>query len=115
MLSDVEIRPPIPFPVARFESVRTADDVEDWAYAIRLEEELDYDLFNRDVAALRRQRLVGRVRVVALIAIALSIVGVVQIASRIGLGIALLGAWATPVIVLAVVLFVEKVLLRFSR
>ena len=116
----VEIRPPIPFPMARLEhargaSVRVESDLEDWAWAMRLEEELDYDLLANDVVAVRRQRLVGRVRVVALIAAVFSIVGVIRIGYEYGIGVGIIGAWALPVVVLAVVLSAEKVLLRFSR
>ncbi len=111
----VEIHPPIPFPVARLERARFDADVDEWAWAMRLEEELDYDLFARDVAAARRQRMVGRVRLVAFVTVVCSIVAVVRLGADYGLGLGLLGAWAMPVVVLGVVLTVEKVLLRFSR
>ncbi len=116
----VEIRPPIPFPMARLEhargaSIRAEADVDDWVWAMRLEEELDYDLLASDSVAARRQRLVGRVRVIALVAVVFSIVGVIRVGIEYGLGLGLLGAWALPVVVLAVVLSAEKVLLRFSR
>ena len=111
----VEIRPPIPFPLARFDNARFDANTEDWAWAMRLEEELDYDLFARDVVAARRQRMVGRVRVVALITLVCSIVAVVRVGVDYGLGLGLLGAWALPVVVLGVVLTVEKLLLRFSH
>ena len=116
----VEIRPPIPFPMARLEHARNAGfraeaDVEDWVWAMRLEEELDYDLFATDAAAARRHRLVGRVRVIALIAVVCSLVGVIRIGMEYGLGVGLVSAWALPVVVLAIVLSAEKVLLHFSR
>lgn len=116
----VEIRPPIPFPMARLERgrgaiVRVESDLEDWAWAMRLEEELDYDLLATDAVAARRQRQVGRVRVVALIAAVVSIVGVIRAGVEYGIGVGLVGVWALPVVVLAVVLSAEKVLLRFSR
>ena len=116
----MEIRPPIPFPMARLEhargaSVRVDADLEDWVWAMRLEEELDYDLLAADAVAARRRRLVGRVRVIALIAVVFSIVGVIRIGIEYGVGLGIVSAWALPVVVLAVVLSAEKVLLRFSR
>lgn len=122
-MTDVEIRPPIPFPSARQSTLeaprrgpdRIEADLEDWVWAMRLEEELDYALLVRDVAATRRQRLVGRVRVVALLALVLSVVTVVQLGSTYGLVVALAAIWAAPVVVLGVVLSAEKVLLRFTR
>jgi hypothetical protein len=119
----VDIRPPIPFPSPRqstLEAERRGPDrieagLEDWVWAMRLEEELDYALLIRDAAATRRQRLVGRVRVVALLALVASIVAVVRVTGAYGVGVGLAAMWAAPVLVLGVVLFAEKVLLRFSR
>lgn len=111
----VEIRPPMPFPVTGFERVRFDADVDEWAWAMRLEEELDYDLFARDVAATRRRRMVGPVRLVAFVTIVCSVAAVVRVGVDYGLGLGLVGAWAMPVVVLGIVLTVEKVLLRFSR
>jgi len=116
----VELDPPVPFSMALDEPARGASvlvesDLEDWAWAMRLEEELDYDLLANDVVAVRRQRLVGRVRVVALVAAVSSVVGVIRIGFEYGVGVGIVGAWALPVVVLAVVLSAEKVLLRFSR
>lgn len=116
----VEVDPPVPFSMALDEQTRGArvlveSDLEDWAWAMLLEEELDYDLLASDVVALRRQRLVGRVRVVALIAVVSSVVGVIRIGVEYGVGVGIVGAWALPIVVLAVVLSAEKVLLRFSR
>ena len=116
----MEHHPLIPFPTARleqtrFDSFRFDAELEDWAWAMRLEEELDYDLFARDAVAMRRQRLVGRVRLVALIALVASIAVVIRVGVRYGVGLGLLGAWAMPVVVLAVVLSAEKLFLRFSR
>ena len=58
-----------------------------------LEEELDYDLLASDVVALRRQRLVGRVRVVALIAVVSSVVGVIRIGVEYGVGVGNITCW----------------------
>jgi hypothetical protein len=116
----VEIRPPIPFPTARFDQLRRDaqrpdGELEDWVWAMRLEEELDYAMLERDTAAMRRQRLVGWVRVVALVAVVASLVVVIRAASAYGLGVGIVGVWALPVVVLAVVLCAEKLLLRFTH
>lgn len=121
MIPAVEIRPPIPFPMATpvvFDPPEPAfldADVDDWVWAMRLEEELDYALLARDNSAGRRQRLVGRVRVVAFLALVASVVAVVQVAANFGVVAAIVAAWAAPVAVLAVVLSAEKLLLRFTR
>ena len=91
-MTSVELRPPMPFPVTRFERARFDADVEEWAWAMRLEEELDYDLFARDVAAARRQRMVGRVRLVAFVTIVCSVAAVVRVGVDYGLGLGLVGA-----------------------
>ena len=114
-MRDVEIRPPIPFPLVGFDAPRFEPEVEDWRWAMDLEEQLDYDLFARDVAAAHRQRVVGRVRLVAVITFLCATIGVIRLGLDHGAGIALLAAWALPVVVLGVVLAVEKVILRFSR
>ena len=44
-----------------------------------------------------------------------SVVGVIRIGVEYGVGVGIVGAWALPIVVLAVVLSAEKVLLRFSR
>ena len=116
----MEFRPPTPFPMARLEhargaSVRVDADLEDWVWAMRLEEKLDYDLLATDAVAARRHRLVGRVRVIALVAVVFSIVGVIRVGIEYGVGLGIVSAWALPVVVLAVVLSAEKALLRFSR
>ena len=119
----VELRPLAPVQsrnVVFLEPPRRGADVidaglEDWAWAMRLEEELDYALLIRDDAASHRQRLVGRVRVVALLALVAAVLTVAQVATHVGLVIALLAAWAAPVAVLGVVLCAEKVLLRITR
>lgn len=111
----VEIRPPIPFPMIRFDAPRFDPEVEDWRWAMDLEEQLDYDLFVRDLAADHRQRVVGRVRMVAVITFLCALIGVIRVGMDLGPLAALLAAWALPVVVLGVVLLVEKVLLRFSH
>ena len=113
-MRDVEIRPPLPFPLL-FEAPRFEPEVDDWRWAMDLEEQLDYDLYARDVAAATRQRVVGRVRLVAAFTLFLGVIGVIRVAADAGVGWAVLAAWALPVLVLGVVLLVEKVLLRFAR
>ncbi len=124
----MDIRPPIPFPTptrppspldARRDLRRDADvidaDLEDWVWAMRLEEELDYALLVRDDAAGHRQRLVGRVRMVAALAVLAAVVTVVQVALHVGVWAAVVAGWAAPVVVLGVVLAAEKLLLRVTR
>jgi hypothetical protein len=117
----VEIRPPIPFPnrpTATFDARRDADvidaNLEDWVWAMRLEEELDYALLVRDNAAGHRQRLVGRVRIVAVLAVLAAVATVVQLALHVGVWAAVVAGWAAPVVVLGVVLAAEKLLLRVT-
>ena len=124
----MDIRPPIPFPTpsrppspfdARRDLRRDPDvidaDLEDWVWAMRLEEELDYALLVRDDAAGHRQRLVGRVRMVAALAVLAAVVTVVQVALHVGVWVAVVAGWAAPVVVLGVVLAAEKLLLRVTR
>jgi len=114
-MSLVEIRPQIPYSVARFDSVRFDAEFEDWVSAVRREEELDHAMFAADAAALDRQRIVGRVRLVAFVTLVCSVVAVIRLGATYGIGVGLLGAWVLPVVVLGVVLSVEKLLLRLSR
>jgi hypothetical protein len=67
-----------------------------------------------DPACARQRRMFGPVRVVALIAFALGLVGLVNVVTTFGVGAALLAVWALPMLVLAVVLGAERLLVRFA-
>jgi hypothetical protein len=56
----------------------------------------------------------GPVRVVALLAFVLGVVGLVNVVSTFGLGAALVAVWALPMLVLAVVLGAARLLVRFA-
>jgi hypothetical protein len=102
-------------PHARHDADLIDAELEDWVWAMRLEEELDYALLERDDVAGHRQRLVGRVRIVAALAVVAAVFTVVQVALQVGMWSAIIAGWAAPVVVLAVVLAAEKILLRITR
>jgi hypothetical protein len=80
-----------------------------------LADERERSRLAHDPACARQRRMFGPVRVVALLAFALGLVGLASVVSTFGLGAALAAAWALPMLVLAVVLGAERVLVRFAK
>jgi hypothetical protein len=98
-------------------STRLTDfpDVESWVWQMQLEEQLDRELLSRDAASPHRRRVVRQMRVTAAVVVVLAVLGLVKLVSAFGVGLAIVGVWALPMFVLAVVLGVEKLLLRLTH
>lgn len=84
-----------------------------WCEAI--EEQRELDRLARDPMSARRKRLVGPVRIIAVLTLAIGVFGLVRAVDEFGVGAGVALAWALPMCVLGVVLGAEKVLLHFTR
>ena len=85
-----------------------------------LEDQLEVDLkeLRAHPAAARRRPIAGLLRLIALVVAGLGVLGAIQVAGSQGIGlgvVGLVGVWVLPMVVLAVVLGVEKLLLRITH
>jgi hypothetical protein len=97
-----------------------ADEFEPRSFPVLLEDQLEVDLreLGSHPASKRRGGVSGLLWLIALIVGGLGVLLAVRVAGTHGLGVALVGlvgVWVLPMIVLAVVVVVEKLLLRITH
>ncbi|HEX7094489.1 MAG TPA: hypothetical protein VF183_01310 [Acidimicrobiales bacterium] len=87
----------------------------DRSWCEALEEQRELERLAGDPACARRRRVVGAVRAVTVVTIALGIYGVVQAFDAFGVGVGLALSWALPMVILGIVVATEKLLVSVTK